>query len=115
MSVQLDETESQLLLDVQVNGKFTKVQTAYLPFNFFLSGVNCGNCRFFEAETNTCKIVSGRIIPRGLCHLFIPSGLDPTFLQEYIFYTYQDLPPYATFVIGAGIIGVAIAANRKIL
>lgn len=115
MSVQLDQREAQLLLDVQVNGKFSKAQVAYLPFNFFLSGVNCGNCKFFEAETNSCKIVKGRIIPGGLCHLFIPLRPDPTFLQEYIFYTYQDLPPYATFVIGAGIIGVAIAANRKML
>ena len=35
-------------------------------------GINCGHCKYFNAETRTCDVVVGDIMPGDYCRLFAP-------------------------------------------
>lgn len=68
-------------------GKFSKGQAYYVD-DSFQKPFRCGNCEYFNADSNTCNLVSeegspgvGVISPRGACSLFNARPARITALQ----------------------------------
>jgi len=65
---------------VAEEGKFSKPAVAYIPFSpppvFW--DYKCKKCRFWQAP-DSCKVVEGKISPRGYCAIWLPPDDKPAF------------------------------------
>ena len=66
-----------LKAEVPQTGKIDKDQCGYRDATDEenLCGINCGHCKFFNAEDKTCDTVSGDIQPKDYCKIFAPRKL----------------------------------------
>ena len=68
-----------LKAEMPQTGKVDKDQCGYrdstAPENAL--GINCGHCKYFNAEDRTCDVVVGDIMPGDYCRLFEPVETKP--------------------------------------
>jgi len=41
-------------------------------------GIDCGHCKYFNAEDKSCDVVTGHILPGDYCKIFAPMASKPT-------------------------------------
>ena len=69
----LGQIRRELRDHVAREGKFSKLESLYLPFTPFPPGVwlyDCVNCELYQQQ-RTCEIVEGNISPLGWCGFWV--------------------------------------------
>jgi len=69
-----------LKAEVPQTGKIDKDQCGYRDATPEESarGIDCGHCKYFNAEDKSCDVVTGHILPGDYCKIFAPMASKPT-------------------------------------